>query len=45
MAMVKAESPLKTSTALVRDGEKVARNTPEFPTVAHELVRLKGRPG
>jgi hypothetical protein len=47
VALIKAEKSSANVTQLMREAEKVARDAPEFPTVAYELVRLQlafGRP-
>ncbi len=40
-ALIKAERSSPNILALMRDAEVVARDAPEFPTIAHELVRLR----
>jgi len=40
-ALIKAEKSSPNVAALMKDAEKVARDTPEFPSVAYHLVRLQ----
>ncbi|PYS79618.1 MAG: hypothetical protein DMF70_12685, partial [Acidobacteria bacterium] len=40
-ALIKAKRSSPNILALMRDAEVVARDAPEFPTIAHELVRLR----
>jgi len=40
-ALIKAEKSSANVTQLMSEAEKVARDAPEFPTVAYELVRLQ----
>jgi len=41
VALIKAEKSSANVAGLMSDAEKVARDAPEFPTVAYELVRLQ----
>ena len=41
IALIKADKSSPHINDLMRDAEAVGRDAPEFPTVAHELVRLK----
>jgi len=41
VALIKADEPSANVAQLMSDAERVAHDTPEFPTVAYELVRLR----